>query len=194
MAKLSSVLEAATAHYGGQQRKDIKVKEWGTPGKPLVITWSPWTVAERNKVYRRDDNGVTPDGGIIQVRALIAKACDEAGKRLFDEMDEHVLTHKVDSDVVGRIAAAILYGSMPGGSAVGNVVEAEKTAEGGPRAHADPRARAPPRQDLRRDRRHGVCRVHRLVRILRAPERRSGVDGERPGIPDPWQGCVEAGL
>ncbi|RWC47956.1 MAG: hypothetical protein EOS55_13910 [Mesorhizobium sp.] len=126
MAKISSVLEAATAHYGGQQRKDIKVKEWGTPGHPLIITWSPWTVAERNKVYRRDDNGATPDGGVIQVRALIVKACDDAGKRLFDEMDEFTLSHKVDSDVVGRIANAILYGSMPKGSDVDSVVDAEK--------------------------------------------------------------------
>jgi hypothetical protein len=126
MAK--ALLEIASAHYAGQAPKHILVPEWGQPGKPLKVTWSPWTVAERNKVYRRNDEGATPDGGVIQVRALIVKACDEAGKRLFDEMDEHVLTYKVDSEVVGRISAAILYGAMPQGSAVGSVVEAEKKA------------------------------------------------------------------
>jgi len=126
MAKINPVLEAAAAHYAGQERKSLQVPEWGPAGKPLIINWSPWTVAERNKVYRRNEDGATPDGGVIQVRALIVKACDETGKRLFDELDEHALTHKVDYEVVGRLASAILYGAMPAGSTVSDVVETEK--------------------------------------------------------------------
>ncbi|TPN79963.1 hypothetical protein [Mesorhizobium sp. B1-1-2] len=126
MAKLKAVLDAAAAHYAGQAAKSLDVPEWGIAGKPLKISWMPWTVAERNKVYRRNEDGSTPDGGVIQVRALIVKARGENGSKLFDEMDEHALTHKVDSDVVGRIANAILYGALPAGTSVEGVVDTEK--------------------------------------------------------------------
>lgn len=107
---MSGVLERAKAHFEGLERRRIEVPEWGDGKKPLVVTFAALTVGERRRIFKPDDKGRAPDGPTACVRAVILKACDEQGRRLFDEMDEHDLTHKVDSDVIGRIAGAILAG------------------------------------------------------------------------------------
>ena len=123
---MSGILDRAKAHYSGLERSRIEVPEWGEAGKPLVVTFSPLTIAERRKIFRADNKGVQPDGPIACVRAVILKACDDKGKRLFDDLAEHDLIHNVDSAVVGRIAAAILV-DVPQDE-FEEAVEAEKNA------------------------------------------------------------------
>jgi hypothetical protein len=107
---MSDILERAKSHYQGKPPHDIKIPEWGTPGNPAVITWTDLTVHDQDRIYA-PENGRTPAGGTIRVRAVILKACDAEGRRLFDGMAEHDLRHAVDGDIVGRIANAILYGA-----------------------------------------------------------------------------------
>ena len=106
---MSEILERARAHYEAKPRLTIEIPEWGTPGSPCIITWTALTVHEQDRIYE-PENGRTPRGGTIRVRAVMLKACDASGRRLFDEMAEHDLRFGVDGDVVGRIANAILYG------------------------------------------------------------------------------------
>lgn len=106
-----SILDRAKAHYSGIGKRHVDVPEWGEAGKPLRIFFTPLTVGERNKIYERDQNGVEPPLGTICVRALLEKATDEKGARLFDPFDDHeTLMHAVDSNVVGRAASAMLGG------------------------------------------------------------------------------------
>lgn len=107
---MSLILDRARAHYAAIDRRRLEVPEWGEPGRPLVVTWSALTMADRRRIYRRGEDGSTPDAASTSVRTLIHKACDEAGKPLFDGMAEHALTYEVDAEIVGRIASAILYG------------------------------------------------------------------------------------
>lgn len=110
---MGSILDRAKAHYSGVGMRHVDVPEWGEPGKPLRIFFTPLTVGERNKIYERDRNGVEPALGVICVRALIEKATDEKGTKLFDRFgDEETLMHAVDSNVVGRAASAML-GDLP---------------------------------------------------------------------------------
>jgi len=106
---MKDILERAKAHYAGLPRRDIKIVEWGTVGKPAVITWTALTVRDQERIYALDDAGRSPIGGTVRMRAVIFKACDVNGKLLFDGMDEHALRHEVDGDIVGRIANAILF-------------------------------------------------------------------------------------
>lgn len=109
---MGSILDRATAHYSGIGMRHVDVPEWGDAGKPLRIFFSPLTIGERNKIYARDDNGAEPLPGTVCVNAVLLKAVDEKGKKLFDPFeDREVLLHAVDSAVVGRIAAKILGGS-----------------------------------------------------------------------------------
>lgn len=119
---MNAILDLAQKHYSGLERQRLEVAEWGEAGHPLVITFTALTVDERRRIFKPDAHGRAPDGPTACVRAVILKACDEQGKRLFDAMDEHTLTHKVDSGVVGRIAGAILIDASPDDEAM----EAEK--------------------------------------------------------------------
>lgn len=107
---MSALLERAKAHYSSLPRHEIGIPEWGeTPEKPAIITWSQLTVHDQDRIYAPDSDGRPAKGGTVRMRAVILKACDESGKRLFDGMSEHTLRHEVDGDIIGRIANAILF-------------------------------------------------------------------------------------
>lgn len=105
---MNAVLSRAKAHYSSLDARRIEVPEWGEGDKPLVVTFTALTIGERSRIFRADDRGNPPDGPTACVRALILKALDEKGARLFSQMDEKALTYDVDSGVVGRIARAII--------------------------------------------------------------------------------------
>lgn len=113
---MNAILERAKAHYEAQERRRVEVPEWGEGGKPLVVTFSALTVAERRRIFRADRSGNAPDGHLAAVRAVIFKACDTAGKPLFSELDEKTLLHDVASGPLGRLAQEILAeGEAPEG-------------------------------------------------------------------------------
>jgi hypothetical protein len=106
---MSAILDRAKAHYAAIPRKEIKVPEWGeSPDRPAVITWSALSVRDQERIYAPVD-GKAPAGGLVRLRAVMIKACDDKGVPLFDDMDEHALRYEVEGDIVGRIANAILY-------------------------------------------------------------------------------------
>lgn len=123
----NEILARAKAHYekkAGDCR--LEVEEWGDGKKPLVITWTPLTVHQRRRIYEDKADGRPADGSTIMVRAVLMKACDENGNRLFDDMAEKELTHDVDSDVVGKIGNAIIFGAGVKPAAVKDQVTAAK--------------------------------------------------------------------
>lgn len=104
---MSAAIQKAKAHYKAVPGSHIDIPEWGEDGKPLKVYFRLLTVAQRRKCWR-DEAGTAVDGSIAMVRAVMFHALDGQGKRLFDDLDEHSLTHEVDSDVVSRIGARIL--------------------------------------------------------------------------------------
>lgn len=118
---MSGVLERAKGHFAALRPEKIDVPEWGPDGKPLVVTWSALTVAQRRRIAAPLDDGSRADPFTMAVRAVILKACDEAGAKLFDEMDEHALNYDVDSEVVERIGVLIMYGKPKSRPADGEV-------------------------------------------------------------------------
>lgn len=110
------ILDRAKAHYTSQPASHIDVPEWGEGDTPLRVHFTPLTIGQRRRIFARDEHGQEPHSTLVCVRALIEKATDADGTKLFGEMDEHALTYKVDSLVVGRIASAILYGLPKSGA------------------------------------------------------------------------------
>lgn len=105
---MNAILERARAHYESLHGGSMQVPEWGEPGNPLCITWKVPTLHARRAIFRPDKNGTPPDGVTVCVRAVISAACDEQGKRLFSEMDEADILHRVDPKVIQRIGLAIM--------------------------------------------------------------------------------------
>lgn len=104
----NSIIANAKKHFSEKPNGSIEVPEWGDGKTSLVIKWSPLTMAERRKIYADMENGSSPDGGTVFIRALILKSVGSDGKRLFSGMDEADISHGVDPDVVSRIGKAIL--------------------------------------------------------------------------------------
>lgn len=101
--KAASIIDRAKSHYRELGERRIEVPEWGDESGPLVIFATPFTLAEKNKLYRlaKDDN--------LELLAytLILKALDKDGNKLFTLEHKHALVNSVDSNVLARVAAQI---------------------------------------------------------------------------------------
>lgn len=91
-------------HFTSLGTKRIEVPEW-----KLTIYSAPVTLAEKNRLYRKSrENDME-----LLVDILIMKAQDENGKRLFEAEHRLTLLNKADSNVVARVANAILNDDAP---------------------------------------------------------------------------------
>ena len=99
-----SVIDRVTNHFESQEIKKIEVAEWGEEGQSLVIYCSPFTLAEKRNLFkgaRTDDLGVLVD-------AVMLKAKDKDGNKIFKLDDKHTLLNKADPDVIARVATEML--------------------------------------------------------------------------------------
>jgi len=80
------------------------VPEW-----KLVVHATPVTLSEKNRLYRRSKENDME----LLVDILIMKATDEHGVKLFTIEHKPTLLNKADSNVVGRVANAILADDAP---------------------------------------------------------------------------------
>jgi len=98
-----SILDQAEEQFSSIKRKKIDVPEWET-----TIYAKPLTLAEKRKLYR-NLGAKSEDVSSMMVEALIMKAEDKDGKKVFTPDDRDRLMNKVDPDVVSAIATEILY-------------------------------------------------------------------------------------
>jgi len=91
-------------HFNSLGIKRIEVPEW-----KLTIFATPMTLAEKNRVYRKSKDSDME----LLVDIVLLKATDEAGNKLFTLEHRHTLLNKADSNVVARVANAILSDSAP---------------------------------------------------------------------------------
>ena len=99
-----SVIDRVKEHFESQGVKKIEVAEWGEEGQPLVIYCSPFTLAEKRNLFkgaRTDDLGVLVD-------AVMLKAKDKDGNKVFNLDDIQVLLNKADPEIIARVATEML--------------------------------------------------------------------------------------
>ena len=97
-------IDLVREHFNSLGTKRIEVPEW-----KLVIFFSPMTLAEKNRVYKKS---VASDMDLL-VDILIMKATDEAGKKLFTIEHRPTLLNKADSNVVARVANEMISSDSP---------------------------------------------------------------------------------
>lgn len=106
-----SVLDIAKSHFENLGIQSIEVSEWKDEnGNPSVIYWNPITLSEKNKLFKKSDNML--DAGIL-ADILVMKALDKDGNKLFKAEDKLVLMHKVDSDILSRVATSMVQAINP---------------------------------------------------------------------------------
>lgn len=101
-----NIIDRAKSHFESLGTQSIEVPEWkDDDGKPTIIYWNPITLSEKNKLFKKSDN--LSDVSIL-ADILIMKALDKDGNKVFTLEDKIPLMHKVDSDVLSRLATAMV--------------------------------------------------------------------------------------
>ena len=105
------LIDRAKSHFESLGVQHIEVEEWkDEDNNPSVIYWNPITLSEKNKLFKKSDN--LNDVGIL-ADIIVMKAIDKDGKKLFTLEDKIALMHKTDSDVLSRIATAMVQVITP---------------------------------------------------------------------------------
>jgi hypothetical protein len=106
-----SVIDSAKAHFESLGVQSIEVPEWKDEhGNPSKIYWNPINLYEKNLLFRKSDN--MSDVSIL-ADILVMKALDKDGNKLFKAEDKLALMYKVDSDVLSRVATAMVQVLSP---------------------------------------------------------------------------------
>ena len=104
-------IDRAKSHFESLGVQHIEVPEWkDEAGNPSIIYWNPINLSEKNKLFRKSDN--LNDVSIL-ADILIMKSLDKDGNKLFTLEDKIGLMHKVDSDVLSRVATAMVQTIHP---------------------------------------------------------------------------------
>jgi hypothetical protein len=100
------IIDRAKSHFESLGVQSIEVEEWqDEKGQPTIIYWQPITLAEKKKLFNKTEN--LNDAGLL-ADVVVMKALDKNGDKLFSLEDKLALNHKVDSDVLSRIAVAMV--------------------------------------------------------------------------------------
>ena len=104
-------IDRAKSHFESLGVQHIEVPEWkDEAGNPSIIYWNPINLSEKNKLFRKSDN--LNDVSIL-ADILIMKSLDKNGNKLFTLEDKIALMHKVDSDVLSRVATEMVKAITP---------------------------------------------------------------------------------
>jgi len=101
-----NVIDRVKAQFESLGIKKIEVSEWGEEGKPLIIYSSPFTLGEKRNLFKgakNDDLGVLVD-------AIVLKARDAEGNKIFKLDDKQVLLNNADANVIAKVATEMLSG------------------------------------------------------------------------------------
>ena len=104
-------IDRAKSHFESLGVQHIEVPEWkDEAGNPSIIYWNPINLSEKNKLFRKSDN--LNDVSIL-ADILIMKSLAKDGNKLFNLEDKIALMHKVDSDVLSRVATEMVKAITP---------------------------------------------------------------------------------
>lgn len=98
-------------HFASLGTKKIEVPEW-----KLTVYATPVTLSEKNRLYRKSRDSDME----LLVDILIMKACDANGQKLFTLEHKITLLNRADSNVLARVANAILADEAPKAEELGN--------------------------------------------------------------------------
>ncbi len=106
-----SIIDRAKSHFESLGTQSMEVPEWkDDDGNPTVIYWNPITLAEKKRLFQKSDN--LNDVGIL-ADIVLMKALDKNEKKMFLLEDKIALMHKVDSDVLAKVATQIIQNITP---------------------------------------------------------------------------------
>ena len=104
-----SVIDRVKEHFESKGINKFEVAEWGEEGKPLVIYSKPFTLAEKRNLFKNAKN----DDLAVLVDAIVLKALDAEGNKIFKLDDKKTLLNNADPDVIATVATQMLNSTTP---------------------------------------------------------------------------------
>jgi hypothetical protein len=104
-----SVIDRVKEHFESKGINKFEVAEWGEEGKPLVIYNKPFTLAEKRNLFKNAKN----DDLAVLVDAIVLKALDAEGNKIFKLDDKKTLLNNADPDVIATVATQMLNSTTP---------------------------------------------------------------------------------
>ena len=101
------IIDRVKAQFEALGIKKIEVAEWGEEGKPLIIYCSPFTLGEKRNLFK----GAKNDDLSVLVDAIVLKAKDSDGNKIFKLDDKLTLLNNADANVIARVATEMLSGN-----------------------------------------------------------------------------------
>ena len=101
------IIDRVKAQFEALGIKKIEVAEWGEEGKPLIIYCTPFTLGEKRGLFK---NAKNEDLGVL-VDAIVLKAKDSDGNKIFKLDDKLTLLNNADANVIARVATEMLSGT-----------------------------------------------------------------------------------
>ena len=103
---MTTIIDRVKAQFEALGIKKIEVAEWGEEGKPLIIYCSPFTLGEKRGLFK---NAKNDDLGVL-VDAIVLKAKDSEGNKIFKLDDKLTLLNNADANVIARVSTEMLNG------------------------------------------------------------------------------------
>lgn len=100
----NKAIDKAVSHFENLTIRKLKVEEWSDEDDEFFIYSKPLTLSESQKLYRLSKN----DDLALLAYALIYKALDADGKKLFDLEDKQKLLNSVDVQVLTKVGSWIM--------------------------------------------------------------------------------------
>jgi hypothetical protein len=100
----SSAIDLVRDHFASLGTKRIEVPEW-----KITVFSAPVTLSEKSRLYKKSQASEME----LLVDIIIMKATDENGEKLFTIDNKITFLNKADSNVIGRLANAILSEDAP---------------------------------------------------------------------------------
>lgn len=91
-----SIIDQVKSHHSSLERRSLEVPEW-----KVTVFVTPLTLAEKDKVFKLAKNAKSDFA--FNAYAVVLKATDEDGNKLFDQADATTLQNQADADVVSRV-------------------------------------------------------------------------------------------
>ena len=97
-------IDLVREHFASLGTRKIEVPEW-----KLTIYATPVTLSEKNRLYRKSKESDME----LLADVIVMKAQNEKGEKLFTIEHKPTLLNKADSNIVARVANAILAADSP---------------------------------------------------------------------------------
>jgi len=101
-----NVIDRVKSQFESLGIKRLRLLSGTEEGKPLIIYCSPFTLGEKRNLFKgakNDDLGVLVD-------AIVLKAKNADGEKIFKLDDKQVLLNNADANVIARVATEMLAG------------------------------------------------------------------------------------